>query len=333
MLSVICPVYNEEKYIRKCIASVLQQDYPKDDLEIIFTDGMSTDHTRRIIEEYVCQYPFIRIIDNPQRIVPTGLNAAIKEAEGDYIIRIDAHTEFPINYFSRLIQALNELGADNVGGVCLTLPASDASIPKAIAAVLSSKFGMGNSLFRVGVNEIREVDTVPFGCWHRELFDRIGGFDIELIRNQDDEFNGRLIKNGGKIYLLPDLEIKYYARDKISKVAKMFYQYGLFKPLVNKKLGAPATIRQFFPPIFVLGLFGGGLLSLLSPLLMILYIIGVGLYVFLAFLFSFAYSHNVFRILLQMYIYFIVHVSYGFGYFQGLWKLIVHKTFSAKANR
>ena len=226
MLSVICPIYNEEKYIAKCIDSILNQDYPKNDLEVLFVDGMSTDRTREIVKEYASRYSFIKLIDNPNKIVPPAMNIGIKESKGEIIIRLDAHAEFPSQYFSRLTKALIDLKADNVGGVCITLPTSDDIIPIAIAHVLSSKFGMGNSSFRIGCKDVQEVDTVPFGCWHREIFDKIGYFDEELIRNQDDEFNGRIIKNGGHIYLLPDVEIKYFARDKISKVYKMFYQYS-----------------------------------------------------------------------------------------------------------
>ena len=150
MVSVICPIYNEEKYIAKCIESILNQDYPKDDLEVIFVDGMSTDKTRDIVNEYTSKYPFIKLIDNPQKIVPPAMNIGIRESKGEIIIRLDAHAEFPSHYFSRLTKALMDLNADNVGGVCVTLPTSDDIIPIAIANVLSSKFGMGNSTFRVG---------------------------------------------------------------------------------------------------------------------------------------------------------------------------------------
>ena len=190
MLSVICPIYNEEKYIAKCIESILSQDYPKDDMEVIFVDGMSTDKTREIVAEYAMMYPFIRLVDNPDRIVPPAMNIGIRMAEGDIIIRLDAHATFPENYFSELTKNLIDLGAENVGGVCRTLPVDDSIKARSIASVLSSSFGMGNSYFRIGADSVMEVDTVPFGCFRRDLFDRIGYFDEQLIRNQDDEFNG-----------------------------------------------------------------------------------------------------------------------------------------------
>lgn len=333
MLSVICPIYNEEKYIAKCIDSILDQDYPKDDLEVIFADGMSTDRTREIVAEYASKYPFISLIDNPKRIVPPALNAAIDASHGDIIMRLDAHAEYPNNYFTELTRQLKLLNADNVGAVCITLPANNTVTAKAIACVLSSKFGMGNSSFRVGADEISLVDTVPFGCWPRSVFDRIGYFDMDLIRNQDDEFNGRLTKAGGKIYLLPHVEVKYFARDKISKVAKMFYQYGLFKPWVNKKLGSPATVRQFIPLMLVSGLAIGLLISIIWKPFWIAYLSGIAIYFLLALLFSIKSSRNVKQILIQIWTYIVVHVCYGAGYIAGIWKLLTHQSFNAKINR
>jgi hypothetical protein len=336
MLSVICPIYNEEKYIAQCIESLLLQDYPQNDLEILFVDGMSTDKTRGIIASYTKKYPFIKMLDNPKKIVPYAMNTGIKASKGEIIIRLDGHVEYPTNYFSALVKNLKELDADNVGALCETLPCGPSSKEQAIAEALSSSFGMGNSYFRIGCNEVRQVDTVPFGCFKREVFDKVGLYDNELIRNQDDELNGRIIKNGGKIYLIPSIVTKYYARDKISKVRKMFYQYGLYKPLVNKKLGAPATIRQFFPLVFVLGLFFGAILSCLSLIIAVMYLSVVILYLLLACFFTFKSVKKTGRVGLfryQPFIYLTVHVSYGWGYLVGIYKILMHKPFNAESNR
>lgn len=336
MLSVVCPIYNEEKYIAKCIDSLLLQDYPKDDLEIIFVDGMSTDKTREIIATYTEKYPFIKLLDNPKRIVPYAMNAGIKASRGDVIIRLDGHVEYPVNYFSALVKYLKELGADNVGALCETLPCGPSSKEYAIAEVLSSSFGMGNSYFRIGCDEVKQVDTVPFGCFKREVFDKVGLYDNELIRNQDDELNGRIINNGGKIYLIPSIVTKYYARDKISKVRKMFYQYGLYKPLVNKKLGTPATIRQFLPLLFVVGLIVGGVLSCLSWVIAAMYVLVLLIYLFLSFYFTMKSIKKTKKwglLLYQPLLYFTVHVSYGWGYIVGIYKILLHKPFNAESNR
>ena len=333
MLSVVCPIYNEEKYIAACIDSVLLQDYPREDMEVIFADGMSTDATREIVASYTARYPFIRLIDNPERRVSQGMNHAIRASRGDVVIRLDAHAEYPSNYFSRLVEALAELGAENVGGVCITLPCAETDTSRAIAAVLSTPFGMGNSAFRVGTDRIKEVDTVPFGCWHRSLFDRIGLFDTDLVRNQDDEFNGRILRHGGKIFLLPDVQIKYYARDKIKKVARMFYQYGLFKPLVNKKLGSPATARQFVPVALVVGLAAGAVLSLCWSAFAWVYGAGVLLYLLTALAVSVGSGGSLRKILTQAWTYVVVHVCYGAGYLDGLFRLLFNRPFTARANR
>lgn len=334
MLSVICPIYNEEKYIAKCLDSIIEQDYPKDDMELLLVDGMSTDRTRDVIADYQKKYTWIKVLDNPKRIAPCAMNVGIKASSGETIIRLDAHVLYPSNYFSVLVNKLQELpGAENVGAICNTLPVNETIEAQSIAAVLSSSFGMGNSYFRVGASDVMEVDTVPFGCFQRSIFEKVGFYDEELVRNQDDELNARIIKSGGKIYLIPELECEYFARDTAKKVYKMFYQYGMFKPLVNKKLGRPATVRQFFPLCFVLGLIFGPIVCAFVPMLWVAYLAVIFLWLFLATYFSSKDSKQLKRILVQNWIYFVVHFGYGWGYIVGIYKILFHKPFVAQANR
>lgn len=337
MISVICPIYNEEKYISQFLDSILQQDYPKDDLEILLVDGMSKDRTREIISDYSRKYPSLRLVDNPQQTVPYAMNNGIKNAKGEIIIRLDAHAEYPSDYFSVLVKKLDELeGAENVGGVCITLPCNNTTVATAIAECLSNKFGMGNSYFRVGAKEVMSVDTVPFGCFRKSLFDKVGFYDTDMLRNQDDELNGRIINNGGKIYLLPDVEIKYFARDKISKVRKMFYQYGLYKPLGNKKLGAPATIRQFFPLLFVVGLVVGLILCLFIPVLWPFYGTVIVLHLLIGAVEGIKSARKTSKlvcVILMPYIFLNMHISYGIGYLRGMYNLLFHRGFEVKVNR
>ena len=336
MLSVICPIYNEEKYIAKCIDSVLQQDYPKDDLEIFFVDGMSGDKTAQIVYEYSQNYPFIKLLKNPYRTVPYAMNIGINASKGDTIIRLDGHCEYPENYFSCLVDNLKKYDADNVGGVFITLPCNETNISYAIAECLKNPFGMGNSLHRIGAKENVKTDSVPFGCFKREVFDKVGLYDEELIRNQDDELNARIIKNGGSIYLIPTLGIKYFARDKVSKVRKMFYQYGLFKPLVNKKLGQAATIRQFVPPLFVAALIFGALLSVFSKIFLWLYLGFLILYFAIGIMMGVKSAKVTKRpsmVCLMPWIFFNVHLSYGIGYWIGLFKVLFNRPFTAQSNR
>lgn len=324
-VSVICPTYNEEKYIRACIESLLKQDISWNESEIIFVDGLSSDKTRQIIEEYIEKFPFISLLDNPKKFTPISLNIAVRAATNDIIVRIDAHTTYPQSYISVLSKYLFELKADNVGGICNTLPGGKGLIAESIAKVMGSIFGVGNSLFRIGSNKIKEVDTVPFGCFRRDVFLRNGYFDEDLIRNQDDEFNGRIIKNGGKIYLIPTVVIDYYTRDKISKLSAMWYQYGLYKPLVNMKLGRPTNMRQFFPLIFILLVIFTSIFSIFQFLAYELLLATLSVYFILALGFSIKEGDNLRQILLLPILYFIVHLSYGWGYLVGIIKFMILK--------
>jgi GT2 family glycosyltransferase len=252
LVTVIVPCRNEQRWMATCLQSILDNDYPHDHLEILVADGMSDDGTRSVVESFAARFPQLRLVSNDKKITPTGLNLGIAAARGTVIVRMDAHVEYPRNYISSLVALLEESGADNVGGVCHTLPANDSPIARAVALGMSHPLGVGNSHFRIGAAENRWVDTVPFGCYRREVFDRIGPFDEELVRNQDDELNLRLIKHGGRILLSPQIVCKYYARDSLPKLWRMYYQYGYFKPLVVRKLGGVMTARQLLPPLFVL---------------------------------------------------------------------------------
>ena len=335
-VTVICPVYNEEKFIEKCFNSILKQDYPHDNIELFFVDGRSTDNTREIINRLSNEYGFVKLLDNPFKVVPHALNIGIKQSKGEVIIRIDGHCEYPQNYISTLVRFLYELEADNVGALVNTLSVDHKAKSKAIACAISHWFGVGNSYFRIGINNVREVDTVPFGCFKREVFDKIGLFDEDLIRNQDDEFNARIINNGGKIFIIPELVIDYHARDTIGKVFKMYFQYGLFKPLVNKKLGKPATIRQFVPVLFVFTLLSGILLSFFSNIFFVLLLLFLSVYLIVSLFVSLNLAIQNKRIGLLLYlplIFFVIHFSYGFGYFKGLYNLVFKKKFVVDITR
>jgi glycosyltransferase involved in cell wall biosynthesis len=324
MLSVICPIYNEEKYIAGCIDSILAQDYPKDNLEVIFADGMSTDRTRDIIAEYTDKYPWIRMIDNPKRIVPPALNAGIAASHGDIIMRLDAHASYEPNYFSALVAALDTYQADNVGSVCKTDVLHKTSKSLAIREVLSHPLGVGNSAFRTGIDKAKEVDTVPFGCWRRSVFDRFGRYDERLVRNQDIELNKRIKAGGGKIVIVPDTFCTYYARETFSKLARNNYGNGKWNILTvyyTRQLKS-LSLRHFIPLFFVL--------SLLLPVV-------AGFFwhplwwicVASLLLYTFAVSLISARIAIRKHLdffylsaaFFVLHLSYGWGSLVGLLKL------------
>jgi glycosyltransferase involved in cell wall biosynthesis len=254
LVSVIIPCRNEEAYLRGCLNSVLRADYPSDNMELLIVDGMSTDNTRAIISEYTAKHKNLRLVNNPERIVPTGFNRALREARGDVILRMDAHAEYPVEYIRLCVEHLMDSKADNVGGVWETVPGATTVTARAIALALSHWYGVGNAYFRIGTATPRKVDTVPFGCYRRSVFDRIGFFDEDLARNQDDEFNLRLIKAGGTIMLYPDIRSRYFGRTSLTQLFRMYYQYGFFKPFVVRKTGGMVTARQLAPPILVLSL-------------------------------------------------------------------------------
>ncbi|MDH4189226.1 MAG: glycosyltransferase family 2 protein [Betaproteobacteria bacterium] len=250
-ITVIIPVRNEEGHITVCLNSILECSYPAGLLEILVVDGLSDDRTRSIVMGFCARYPSVRMLDNPARVVPNAMNIGIRASRGELVIRMDAHANYKPDYLLLLVKWMAQLGADNVGGVVVTRPASESAEARAVAVILSHPFGVGNSQFRLtGLHSPVEVDTVPFGCYRREIFDRIGLYDEMFVRNQDDELNARLRKSGGRIFLIPEIEIDYIARESLRQLARMFYQYGYFKPLVAIKLGGPATWRQLVPPAF-----------------------------------------------------------------------------------
>ena len=335
-VSVICPVFNEERFIEACLVSIIEQDYPLDHLEVLCVDGRSTDHTVDIIKRYMKDYPFIKLLDNPERIVPYALNRGLEAATGEVIMRLDGHCTYPTNYISELVKYLYLLDADNVGGVWNTQPAKDTPVCQAIAQASSHPFGVGGSMHKIGSSKIIETDTVPFGCYKREIFEKTGPFDTDLVRNQDDEFNGRLENLGGKIYLIPQVIINYTARDTLCKMRRMYYQYGLYKPLVNKKLGAPATVRQFFPLLFLLFLVFGGIGCLFSPLVRQVYVGILLLYLFIGLVvggMSAIRMHQPLLILLMPYVFLNIHLSYGLGYLTGSFNVMRKKTTRVTSNR
>ncbi len=330
-VSVILPTRNEINHIKTCIDSIVSNTYPQDKIEILVIDGMSEDGTPDVVVEYAGKYSNIKLLHNQAKIVPTALNIGILAAAGDIIIRMDAHSIYPVNYISELVLSLNEYDADNVGGVWVTKPANNTPQAKAIAFASSSKFGVGDALYRTIVSNKQtpiETDTVPFGCYKKEVFSKIGMFDEELIRNQDDEFNARLIETGGKILLLPWLKIEYFSRSNFRQMTKMFYQYGLFKPLVNMKLKRPATLRQFVPVLFVMYLF----FLLFQPLIYMpltkYALLPILIYSILNVYVSFLSKGNSYNFKVKLIIpiaFFLIHFSYGVGYLNGIITFVILK--------
>jgi GT2 family glycosyltransferase len=253
-LSVIIPMRNEAAWLDRCLATVFAQDYPADRTEVIVVDGMSDDGTYERLCERAGREPRLRVLRNPAGIVPTGLNLAIREAAGDIVARVDAHTELAPDYLRVGVELLARTGADNVGGPMVKL--GGGAVGDAIAAAMSSRFGIG-SYFQYAEAE-READTVYMGMWPRKVFERVGLFDEELVRNQDDELSYRIRKAGGRILVSPAMRSRYQNRQSWRKLSRQFYEYGLWKVRVLQKHPRQMSVRHFVPPAFdalvVLGL-------------------------------------------------------------------------------
>ncbi|MGI5901090.1 MAG: glycosyltransferase family 2 protein [Desulfitobacteriia bacterium] len=316
IVSVVMPVYNEEKYIENCILSLLKQDYPQTQMEWIFVDGDSKDNTKEIIEGFRERYPdLIRLYNNPQRAVPYAMNIGIKKAVGKYIIRLDAHSEYEKDYISKCVYYLDNTDAHNVGGVATTK--SRGFVGNTIAKLLASKFGVGNSRFRVG-GQSGYVDTVPFGAFRREVFTEFGLYDERLTRNQDNEMNYRIRKNGGKVYLASDIKFSYYCRDNVKDLVKMALSNGKWNIITMKLCPGSMGLRHFIPFLFLLSLIILPLLGIFFPLIGKLFLCELGLYFLLSLIFAFKEADQLKQVPLLFILFPIFHLSYGLGSLGGL---------------
>lgn len=250
LISVIVAVRNEADFIERCLKSVLTGDYPSHRLELLVVDGMSTDSTRDIVRSVAEQYSCVRLLDNSARIVASGVNIGIREARGDIITWLGGHSEYAPDFLRASVQALRDHpDAWCVGGPIRTIAAGP--VGRAIAAAMSTPVGAGNAMFRLGGFE-GYTDTATFASYHRWVFDRIGMFDEELVRNQDDELNLRVILGGGKIFLTPRIRSEYHPRASLGKLARQYFQYGYWRIRTIQKHRQPATLRQVAPLCFVL---------------------------------------------------------------------------------
>lgn len=318
-ISVVMPVYNEEKYIKNCIESLLLQDYPKNLMEWIFVDGMSSDNTVELIKKYKEKYPeMIKIMTNPNKTVPYAMNIGIKEAKGKFIVRLDAHADYSKDYISKCVYYLETTDADNVGGVAETK--SKGFVGNTIAKMLSSRFGVGNSDFRTN-GESGYVDTVPFGAFRKEVFEKWGGYDERLTRNQDNEMNYRIRKNGGKVYLSSDIKLSYYCRDSIKGISNMALKNGMWNVITMKLCPGSMGLRHFIPLMFLLSIIVLPILSIFVHPFALLFAIEMCLYLLLDCYFSANQADGIKEFLLLLILFPIFHITYGAGSLKGLLKL------------
>lgn len=321
-VSVVMPVRNEAGFIARSLGCVLNQDYPADRFEIIVADGDSTDETREIVASMQARHPHLLLINNPGRIAPTGLNLATARARGEIIVRVDGHCEIAPDYLRRCVEHLQRDEVDGVGGTIETV--GDTMMAQVIATAMSSAFGVGGAAFRTMQGRTMLTDTVAFPAYTRRIIERAGGYDEELVRNQDDEYNYRLRKLGAKILLAADVRARYHSRATLAKLLKQYFQYGFWKVRVLQKHPRQMSPRQFAPPIFVASLLLALLLSLLTARGWLLLAAIGGCYLAANLLASAhaARRSAAFRthLLLLPTVYASLHLSYGLGFLFGLIK-------------
>ncbi len=249
-VTIAMPSFNEERHIETCIRSVQAQDYPADRIEILVADGRSTDGTRAVLARLAAEDPRIRMVDNPDRLQAAGLNRIIREARGDVIVRMDVHCEYAARYVSACVDVMRRTGADNVGGA--QRARAQTRFQKALCAALGSPLGVGGAAYRSADKE-GYVDTVFLGAFRRSVFESVGMYDPRAITNEDAELNQRLLAAGGKIYLSRDIEVHYYPRDSLRKLAIQYFKYGQGRARTLLKHRRVPKLRSLMPFLVVTG--------------------------------------------------------------------------------
>ncbi len=316
-VSILIPCRNERDHIEECVRTILAQEPPPGGFEIIIADGMSDDGTKDVLERLKVENPRLRVIDNPGKTAAAGLNSAIGIAQGHIIIRMDAHTKYAPDYVRQCVVALEETAADNVGGPWVA--EGRGLIGQAIAAAFQSPFSVGRARGHNPVYE-GELDTVYLGCWRREVFDRIGLFDEQLVRSEDDELNLRLSRAGGKIWQSPKIKSWYTPRDSLRHLFRQCVQDGYWKVWVIQKHRLPASVRHLVPGGFLLSLVVLPVAGLWWPVAMQCWLALLGLYLAInigaALLTAKTRGWSFFPILPAVFS--CYHFGYGYGFLRGM---------------
>jgi glycosyltransferase involved in cell wall biosynthesis len=264
-VSIIIPCYNEQDTLPLLLDALLQQTWPCTEMEVVIADGMSTDDTRSRLDAWQTRHPElpVRVVDNPVRHIPAGLNIAIAAAQGEVIVRLDAHSQPAPDYVERSVRALDLGHGDNVGGVWIIRPRAGSWMARAIAAAAAHPLGVGDATYRLtAAGEGRAVDTVPFGAFRKTLAQKLGGYDETLLTNEDYEFNVRIRQAGGVVWLDPSIRSVYLARRSLTELARQYWRYGYWKARMLRRYPGTLRWRQALPPLFVISLVGLAALAL-----------------------------------------------------------------------
>lgn len=320
LVSVVIPCLNEERYITALLDSLAAQDYGAGDIEVLVADGGSTDRTRELVRDYQSPFRRLALVDNPRRITVAGLNEGMAASAGDCWIIIGAHSSVRPDFVRQSVDALKRTGAACVGGPIDTI--GEGTTHRAIAAAMSSPFGVGNAAFRyAGQDEPeRDVDTVPFGCYHRRVWDVVGPFDETVDGADEDSYNARLIEAGGRIVLVPAIRSSYFPRRSLKALAKQYFEYGAAKGTLLAR-GRPLRPRHFVPSAMVTGGPALAALGVFVPVARLLLVLLAGAYAATGFYFARRAARNAgANPLLTLVAMAIMHVTYGAGFIAGAWQ-------------
>ena len=321
-ISIIIPCYNEERFIAGVLQRLVQQS-SNARYEIVIVDGRSTDATRQAIENFAAENNnlSLRVIDNPARNIPTALNLGIGAARGELIVRMDAHSAPSINYVARCAELLREQKATIVGMPWHIKPGNDSLTARAIALAVSHPLGAGDAKYRFSGTASQFVDTVPFGAFHRSLWEELGGFNEALLANEDYDFNYRTRKNGGKVLLDNQAHSDYFARSSLGELAKQYFRYGLWKARMVKLHPTSIKLRQLIPPLFVLSLPLLAAVSFFFPLIgwLLLAMVSFYLVVVVAGSLQLALREGDLKLALCLpFVFVVIHFCWGAGFLAGL---------------
>jgi glycosyltransferase involved in cell wall biosynthesis len=322
LLTVIIPARNEARFIDRCLRSIFTADSVPGGIEVIVVDGMSNDGTREMLSDLRRRYANLRVLDNPQRIVPTALNIGVRAARGKWIMPVGAHCEYRADYFRLCLETGQRTNAENVGGGLITLSAESGVVGKLVQAITTHPFGVGNAGFRIGIAE-GSADTVAYSCYRRDVFDRIGFYDERLVRNQDYEFNCRLLKTGGRIWFNPTIQAQYYNQGTMAGLIRQAFVTGQWNPWMWYVAPYSFAWRHAIPLGFVVALMIALLFSFVAPQLGIPVLTSILVaYFFLGVVSSMQQSlrYGIWMLPVLPFLFFAYHFAYGLG---GLWGLIL----------
>jgi succinoglycan biosynthesis protein ExoA len=328
-VSVIIPCRNEENTITAVLDALAAQSFPLARMEIILADGMSTDATRERVKTYQAAHPElpVRLIDNPGRTAPAGMNAGFRDARGEIILRMDAHAFPRPDYVQRCVDLLKETGSDGVGGSVDVLPRTNTVWGRAIAAAGANPFSTGGSRFRVGGAQ-GEVDTIPFGAYRREVFERLGGFNEQVPVNEDYEWNYRVRKSGGKLTYSPDIRSRYFSRGTVNAMMRQYFLYGRQKAVMLSFHPQSLKLRQAIPALFLPSLAAGLVGGILWNPLFAVPVLELLLYLACAVYFSVwdaKERRNIEFIASLPPIFFLIHACWGAGFWNGISRALIGK--------